>query len=243
MKRLKIHFFLWKSEVLILKKINSKKSNSKYCFKLSALSEKSTKIYKNTVEQLINNIPGILENRRNIMYQELGKVAISSQFAEKQILKYAFLFDAFSIHEQSEIISKLQDSINEVEEMIRNYVDKEKPDESFRDAFKLFSKLIPDEKNYINLGYLAIDNRNYLIHHCIIENPMHLYVEKEIIELTKKAIYCNALLSQIIFEADKYFNELLSRKFPLISKKYIEFSKSVYESINDLKNNHLALND
>jgi len=217
-----------------MKKTYTKKRNNRYFFKLSVLSKKSNNIYKSTVAQFINNTSLTIEKRRAIMFKELGQVAINSQFAEKQFFRYAFLFDAFKNQEQAEVISKLQDSINEIDKTIKTFIDTEEPYTQLRKALKDFSKLIPEKKSYIDLANHSIDNRNYLIHHCIIENPMLLYVEDEIIELTKKVIYCNALLIQIIYDAEKYFNEIISVKFPEISSKYQEFTKSVNKSMSDM---------
>ncbi len=217
-----------------MKKTCNKKRNYRYFFKLSVLSKKSNNLYERTVAQFINNTSLTVENRREIMYKELGQLVINSQFAEKQFFRYASLFKGFKNQEHTEVISKLQDSINDIEKSLRTYTDIDEPYTLLREAFKDFSKLIPEKKSYIDLAYHSIDDRNYLIHHCIIENPMILYVEAEIIELTKKAIYCNALLFQIILEAEKYFNEIISAEFPEISKKYQELAKSVKESMSGM---------
>lgn len=217
-----------------MKKTYTKKRNNRYFFKISVLSKSSNNIYESTVAQFINNASLTIENRRANMYEALGQVAINSQVAEKQFFRYAFLFDVFNNQEQAEVISKLQDSINEIDKTIKTFIDTEEPYTQLRKALKDFSKLIPEKKSYIDLANHSIDNRNYLIHHCIIENPMLLYVEDEIIELTKKAIYCNALLIQIIYDAEKYFNEIISVKFPEISSKYQEFTKSVNKSMSDM---------
>jgi hypothetical protein len=110
-----------------MKKTYTKKRNNRYFFKLSVLSKKSNNIYKSTVAQFINNTSLTIEKRRAIMFKELGQVAINSQFAEKQFFRYAFLLDAFKNQEQAEVISKLQDSINEIDKTIKTFIDTEEP--------------------------------------------------------------------------------------------------------------------
>lgn len=215
-----------------MKKKYRKNEDFEFYFDLSMLTKTSMNIYEKTVAQFINNDLFSLDNCRTNMFTQLGLVVVHSQFAERQILLYSFLFDSFSELNPSEVSSKLQDIISDEKLRLKAYTERENPFSQFREAIKYFNDSIPTDEKYLDLVEKTIKDRDYLIHRCVIDNPTLLYDREKIVELTKKAIYCKTLLTQIIYEANKYFMEAISDKCPEIAEKLIELIKSVSESIN-----------
>jgi len=193
-----------------------------YYFNLFILSGVSINLYEKSVALYIDNTSFTLEENRINMYTQLGLVSIHSQFAERQFYSYAYLFDAFGKMDESEIILKLHDLTNDIRLKIRELADLDQPYSHFLSALTYFSNLIPLEQKYIDLVKHAINNRNFLIHHSIIDDPTIMYDREKILDLTKKAIYCIVLLYQIIYEIEIHFYKAVSSNYPEIGNKLHE---------------------
>ena len=189
-------------------------------------------IYENTVNQFINSDLFNLEDCRINLYTQLGLVAVHSQFTERQLFSYSFLMDSLIEQDISEIELKLQSFIDDEKFRLKAYAERENPYSQFREALKYFNNSIPIDKKYVTLVENTIKNRDYLIHRCVIDNPTLIYDIEKIEDLTRKAIYCTTILTQITHKAEEYFMETITNKYPVIGEKLIELIKVVNTSIN-----------
>lgn len=198
-----------------------------FYFDLSILTSESMKIYEKSVAKFVDESTLTIESNRTNLYTQLGLLAIYSQFAERQFFIYAFLYEEFGKLSQIEIISRLQEIIIGGENMIMSILKSENQYTQFRDSLIKFSETITLNENFMYLAHRAIDDRNYLIHHCVIGDPTLLYDKLKIKDMTIKAIYCNTILNQIYFETEKIFIKAITNNYPKIAIKLNELNKTI----------------
>lgn len=199
-------------------------------FDLSILDTNSMKMYFN-YNKSIKRSQGIYVARQNL-FSKLGILIILSQIAESQFCGYSLIYqNAKNKSDESTSESLFEYINNDIENDV--YSVHKKSEKTLGYEFGNLIKTISVPKNIVTTSYKIIDNRNYLMHHCIAEKPTIIKNLSEIISLTRLINFTIAILNQLITQITSIFYESISNDFPMTGNALNKLQEIINEKLSN----------